>query len=376
MRAMQGYMMEHLIRELQAIKSVLEASVAKEDLAVAKETLYCVEKRAHELNDSWSQSWIGFHANLYYMDFTLPPAGDEFDIMSGKLLRDQPMWVSYAEKRVTFEVMDGIDTGELKRATALADSCRALVENNLDDVISILQIAMPDGDHFLGTLLNDIKQRKIPTEAELIHRLAPNQAMTRDQIALAQGLKTPPHIAIRVRYARLHRNIDFLASFAKDIDKAAKHLGRRLMATEESAEYRRKVFIGHGHSPLWRELKDFLEGRLGLEWDEFDRVPTAGMPITERLGEMLDNATFAFLILTAEDDQLDGSRQARMNVIHEAGLFQGRLGFDRAIILLEEGCVEFSNIHGLVQIRFAKGNIASKFEEIRRVLEDRGILAS
>jgi predicted nucleotide-binding protein len=39
-----------------------------------------------------------------------------------------------------------------------------------------------------------------------------------------------------------------------------------------------------------------------------------------------------------------------MNVIHEAGLFQGRLGFERAIILLEDGCEEFSNIQGYGQI--------------------------
>jgi predicted nucleotide-binding protein len=34
-------------------------------------------------------------------------------------------------------------------------------------------------------------------------------------------------------------------------------------------------------------------------------------------------------------------------VIHEAGLFQGKLGFARAIVLLEQDCNEFSNIAGL-----------------------------
>lgn len=63
---------------------------------------------------------------------------------------------------------------------------------------------------------------------------------------------------------------------------------------------------------------------------------------------------------------------ARQNVIHEAGLFQGRLGFMRAIVLLEEGCEEFSNIHGLGQIRFP----APAFEEVRQVLEREGFLAS
>ena len=64
-----------------------------------------------------------------------------------------------------------------------------------------------------------------------------------------------------------------------------------------------------------------------------------------------------------------------MNVVHEAGLFQGRLGFTKAIVLLEEGCEEFSNIQGLGQIRFPKGNIAAAFEEIRRVLEREDLLS-
>ena len=62
------------------------------------------------------------------------------------------------------------------------------------------------------------------------------------------------------------------------------------------------------------------------------------------------------------------------NVIHEAGLFQGRLGFERAIILLEEGCEKFSNIHGLGQIQFSQGKIKATFEEVRQVLEREGII--
>jgi hypothetical protein len=43
-------------------------------------------------------------------------------------------------------------------------------------------------------------------------------------------------------------------------------------------------------------------------------------------------------------------------------------------VLLEEGCTEFSNIHGLGQIRFPKGNIGAAFEEVRRVLEREDVL--
>jgi len=82
----------------------------------------------------------------------------------------------------------------------------------------------------------------------------------------------------------------------------------------------------------------------------------------------------AFLVMTAEDELVDGKMQARMNVVHEAGLFQGRLGFTRAIILLEEGCEQFTNIQGLGQIRFPKENIKAAFEEVRQVLEREGII--
>jgi predicted nucleotide-binding protein len=136
-----------------------------------------------------------------------------------------------------------------------------------------------------------------------------------------------------------------------------------------------KVIIGHGRSPLWRELKDFIKDRLHLPVEEFNSVPTAGVTTVARVEEMLDSAMFAFLIMTAEDEQPDGKVRARENVVHEVGLFQGRLSFKRAIVLLEEGCGEFSNIQGLGQIRFPKGNITAKFEDVRQVLEREGIKA-
>jgi hypothetical protein len=153
---------------------------------------------------------------------------------------------------------------------------------------------------------------------------------------------------------------------ALDMESTARRIG--------ASQTLKRVFIGHGGSYAWRDLKDFLSDRLKLDWEEFNREPAAGISTTERLKTMLDNAGFAFLVFTAEDEHGDGVGHARENVIHEAGLFQGRLGFDRAIILMEEGCAEFSNIHGLTQIRFPRGQIMAVSEEIRRVLEREGIL--
>ena len=135
-----------------------------------------------------------------------------------------------------------------------------------------------------------------------------------------------------------------------------------------------KVFIGHGRSLLWLHLQNFLQSRLGLIVDEFNVEPTAGITTKERLEEMLDEAKFAFLVMTAEDEQPNGPPRARENVIHEVGLFQGRLGFRKAIVMLEDGCNEFSNIAGIGEIRFGKNDIESKFEEVRRTLEREKII--
>lgn len=158
--------------------------------------------------------------------------------------------------------------------------------------------------------------------------------------------------------------------------KAGSHLERKARKKAAADRVGTNVFIGHGRSSMWRELKDFVQDRLALPWDEFNRVPVAGVTNIARLSEMLDAAAVALLVMTAEDEMADGAVQARMNVVHEAGLFQGRLGFTKAIVLMEEGCQEFSNIEGLGQIRFPRGNIAAAFEEVRRVLEREGTIAA
>lgn len=149
----------------------------------------------------------------------------------------------------------------------------------------------------------------------------------------------------------------------------------KLFTNREQQELQsKKIFIGHGHSDVWKDLRDFLGDELGLEWEEFNRLSVAGKSTQHRLREMLEGAGFAFLIMTAEEEDKEGHLHARANVIHEIGLFQGRLGSERAIVLLEHGCEKFSNISGLTYIGFPKGNLLASSSEIRRVLEREGFV--
>ena len=167
-----------------------------------------------------------------------------------------------------------------------------------------------------------------------------------------------------------------LAQRAKLLEQFVSEIERIGTASFSQRSSGSRVFIGHGQSPIWRELKDFLSDRLSLPWDEFNREAVAGFSTFERISSMLESASFAFLIMTAEDQHSDATAHARQNVVHEVGLFQGKLGPRRAIILLEQGCQEFTNIVGLSQIRFPSGRISAAFEEIRRVLEREGLIES
>ena len=176
--------------------------------------------------------------------------------------------------------------------------------------------------------------------------------------------------------SELTQKAEVPAIFAQRAEQLRRIIADLEVLVENSASplRARRIFIGHGRSPLWRELKDFIVDRLKLPWEEFNREAVAGMTTSERLGTMLEQAAFAFLIMTAEEEHMDSTLHARPNVIHEVGLFQGYLGPRRAIVMVEDGCAEFSNITGLSQIQFPRGNISASFEEVRRVLERESLI--
>lgn len=130
-------------------------------------------------------------------------------------------------------------------------------------------------------------------------------------------------------------------------------------------EIKPRVFIGHGgKSQAWRDLKDHLKDLHHLDVVTFESGSRAGHTVRDILQEMLGGANFAILVMTGEDVLHDGNMRARQNVVHEAGLFQGRLGFGRAIILLERGVENFSNLDGIQYIPFDPGSIESTYGHV------------
>lgn len=124
------------------------------------------------------------------------------------------------------------------------------------------------------------------------------------------------------------------------------------------------VFIGHGRNKQWEELKHHLQDKHHLQVVSYETGARAGHTIRDILDSMAEDSSMALLVLTGEDRTQEGAMRARQNVIHECGLFQGRLGFDRAVLLVEQGVELASNFDGVQQLRFKKGHISGVFGDV------------
>jgi predicted nucleotide-binding protein len=262
----------------------------------------------------------------------------------------------------------------VERLSHLTQGLRGASKGQLMDAIDglVQELSVPQRETFVTLCIEDMIKRNNQVIDDL-------QILNRHDWTLVGGIFRPPS---------KRQSED--STFEESVELSPKELVTKPIKHSRYAPARKqfdndmspkalkpkgdRVFIGHGGSHVWLILQNFLTQGLHLKCDEFNREPTAGVHNVERLEQMLDAACFAFIVMTAEDEHSDGTKHARANVIHEAGLFQGRLGFKKSIILLEEGCADFSNIDGLTHIPFPKGKIMACSEDIRRTLTREGVL--
>lgn len=337
-----------------------------------------LEDAAVKIGRAFSGSWQGYHSRVYYNGLQPPPPGanfsQEWGLYAGYGKRGD--WREFDAEEVKSAIYLLANNPDLEPARAAAKTAVLNFDKAKAEALSILELEFSEApDPVLAGLKSELEKLEPLSGFEIAKIWSPKgPVMSRDTLALGQGKQVPPHTSVRADIASITQSFGICGAAADVCTKAASHLERKSRKRLPAEKSGKTVFIGHGRSAAWRELQEFVQNRLGLQWDEFNRVSVAGVSNVARLQEMLGSAAFAFVVLTAEDELADGDIQARMNVVHEAGLFQGRLGFTKAIVLLEEGCKEFTNIQGLGQIRFPRGRISSAFEEVRRVLEREGLI--
>jgi predicted nucleotide-binding protein len=287
-------------------------------------------------------------------------------------------WEICQPDQVTAFIEKKAGAPDLGKPRAQSDAIRPDVDALIQEARSLAAKIPQPHDAYLKENIEELQHISLPDVGLLARaqmRGVTGQIMTRDAQALEGGVQAAGHQIAVANVAYVRSPYDVARRLASICDRLGRHLeGEDSSVPKAVVQLGSKVFIGHGGaSTEYLKLGVWLTDR-GLDWDVFDRTPTAGMSTKERLLQMLDSAQIAFLLMTPEDEAADGKVNARANVIHEVGLFQGRLGWMKALVLLEDGCEEFSNIEGIGQIRYPKGNIKAAFDDIREVLVREGVL--
>ena len=291
--------------------------------------LQLLNDAANEVAKAWSGSWWGYHARVYYADLKEPPPGARFSqecgLMRGLMFSDTVGdWKEYRFDDVVSAIKEYAGFPDTNEQEKLSSSAEEYFGEAKSQILSLLSVVLDKrkNDKYLSDIAEKIKKMKVYGAKDFIETAHPKGSIiSRDMPAIQAGLHIPPHMNVISQVYAIKSPFISCQELSKLSYRVASHIQNMEKQNIQSDQVGTHIFIGHGQSSLWRELKDFIQDRMNLPWDEFNRVPVAGLTNITRLSQMLDKAAIAFLVMTAEDEQADGKQRARQNVIHEAGLF-------------------------------------------------------
>jgi hypothetical protein len=221
-------------------------------------------------------------------------------------------WHEYRYDDVVQHIYHLAGDPDLTHARAVSDQARKVFPEAQADIASIISAFLAQHpDEFLTSVKGAVEKLVVLTKSQATRMHLPTGTVgSRDSLAASQGLQSAPHQGIIGELLATRSVFAACSEVGKIASRTAAHIERLNMTWGTTRTQGMSVFIGHGRSPLWRELKDFIQDRLHLPWEEFNRVPIAGVTNTARLAQMLDSSGIAFLVLTAEDECADGATVA------------------------------------------------------------------
>jgi hypothetical protein len=310
---------DDLIDELVRIEQRCRAAADLLDSEV-KDPLKAAMNAANEVARAWSQSWLGYQSCVYYAHFERPPRGAVFSIGWGldgfSLDETRGDWQEFSFQDVIDEILRRAGNPDLEELQRSSLKAQRVFTTSKEEVLATLDALLASAqDSALVDLRASLaKLNGFISEETFAQSRRPGGFMSNDVRAMEGGIRTPPHIAVESRTQSLWSPRQQLDEVERIARQTRLYLQKRIALKETSVvPTEGTVFIGHGRSKVWKDLKEFLQDRLHLTPDEFNLQSAAGMATTERLQEMLDSAVFAFLVMTAEDEHADSTKHAREN---------------------------------------------------------------
>ena len=215
-------------------------------------------------------------------------------------------------------------------------------------------------------LIHDLNAESATRAAALVMLFPPSQLLGNLQVeAEKRGLREE----YRQLQAHLRGVVEKVDSYWQIRESARENC---LLALQNRIRQTCSLWIIHGgQSQQWLQTRAYLEHAMGLKCCEFNDPLAARVTIQDRVKTMAETCRLAVAVMTGEDTVSAGQLRARQNVVHEIGLSQGVLGFDRVVIMIERGVEEPSNLKGLVYVYFERDNIAASFADLNSHITSR-----
>lgn len=196
-----------------------------------KNELDALQSIVGELEPTWSKSWIGFHADLYFKDFKKPPTWEyEFDSEWGSINGIHDYWVKKDYNEVTEYVLQrsgGISLENIRKSIDEAIIELKEIQSQISTDLVIIENNKKLENEW--ALVKEIEVHKWGLNlVDIIEYRQPKQVMTRDSFAMQQGIKTPPHIMYDSEIITEVSRISSIEEFIKKSKKLLRQIELKL----------------------------------------------------------------------------------------------------------------------------------------------------
>ncbi len=182
---------------LKKVQSLIQEFKARHlaDVANAFQISQKLIAACNKVADSWSGSFAGYHARLYYRNFEAPTIDDQFSVEWGGIHGIPDGW----EKKTTDEVKATLEqlTGSAISFDELKESIRKFLvasdELRTEIVIQLSSLALEGSkEKELFDLIEKFQFGE--RQRDFIKRITPHQIVSRDSDAVYQGVCIPEHL--------------------------------------------------------------------------------------------------------------------------------------------------------------------------------------
>ena len=185
--------------ELEEIGSRMDGLATRWRGSPQGESVRALLKACSDIGKSWSGSWLGYHANVYYAGLKPPPPGahfsQEWGLDGGMFDGTTGDWQEFDPAAVRETILSAAGDPDLDDLARLRDNLTEEIEAARIDVLSIL--GPWKTDPMVERVQAKVEEITVGNAAAILDAMKPQgQFMSRDPIVFGQGVRIPPHLAI------------------------------------------------------------------------------------------------------------------------------------------------------------------------------------